>query len=384
LNSELSSSGAEAAALQRQLIAAEIEKLRDRAARLRREREARAERAAAAAPLSGTVESGRRERHLAMNYRRAEVGAALVRKLRKERRADEAEASGEETSRSDLAAARCASDENGESREAIDLASVNSPPSHVSAQPPRCASEENIESREAINPAPLNSQPAPLLAQPPASDRSGGRSGGVLPVLLFLLVPLLGGPGREPALEPRRDRGALLAAAWEAPGAWGRSPQGQTPDAQPPQPVAAGASPAPGRIIPSHPGRRASLRHPHGRRMRRVALGARGRSAQGKTPQAPSLRPARVAASPAPGRLERRVGRVPTRRAEAHRHRSGLWWASRRGAAFAPPDVCRNEPEPGASREALTESGFAIVKASCAGLRPRDSPALRGPPRRRL
>jgi hypothetical protein len=331
----LPSGGAEAAALHRQFIAAEISKLRDRAARLRCEREARAERAAAAAPLSGTVESGRRERHLAMNYRRAEVGAELARKLRNARLADE------------------------------DLDGKASGSGRPAA---RCASEEKGELGQEINPAPLNSPPSPHSAQPPVSGtRSPGPGGGVFPLLLLLLVLLrLGIAIRDTGPAPHSDRGALVDVTPHALGAWGRSPQGKTPDAAPPVP--GGASPAAGRLNPSHPGRRASLLHHHGRFVRRASLAAWGRRPHGKTRVTQPPAPAAAGASPAPGRVE------------AHRHRPGLRWASRRIAAFDPPCVCRNEPELGASRAACAESSSATVKASRIGLRPRDSPGLHGPP----
>jgi hypothetical protein len=313
LTNELTSSGAEAAALQRQFITARISTLRERAARLRRERAARAERAAAAAPLSGSVESARRDRHLAMNYRRAEVGSELARKLRKARLADEDQASNEETSGSDVPA--------------VERGSM--PAEAMTPQPPRGARAENVESREEINPVPLNSPPAPLSAQPPVSgepacpgspppgpdpgrpgpgparpaERGPGPGGGVLPLVLLLVLRLLGGPARDTLPAPHHDRVTLLQAAAQSQGAWGRSPQGKTPDVPPPRPAAAGASPATGRLIPSHPGRTASLRHRPGRRVRRASLGAWGRSPQGKTPAPRPSRPAAAGASPASGRL---------------------------------------------------------------------------------
>jgi hypothetical protein len=337
LTNELPSSGAEAAALQRQFIAARISALRDRAARLRRERAARAERAAAAAPLSGSVESARRDRHLAMNYRRAELGSALARKLRKEWLADLEQ--NEKPSGSDRPAARGSSEENG-------------------------------ERRQEIHPAPRDPPPSPLPVQPPVSGARGpGPDGGVLPLLALLLLLLLRGPG--PA--PHHDRDALLGATPLALGAWGRSPQGQTPEAQPPVPATSGASPASGRLIPSHPRRRASLLNPHRQRVRRASQRAWGRSPQGKTPD---VRPPQ----PATGRLERGAGRAAIPRGEAHRHRPAHRWTSRRVAAFDPPSVCRNEPELGASRAACAESSSPILRASRIALRPRDSPGLRGPP----
>jgi hypothetical protein len=544
LTNELTSSGAEAAALQRQFIAARISTLRDRAARLRRERAERAERAAAAAPLSGTVESARRDRHLAMNYRRAEVGSELARKLRKEQLADEEQASDEKTSGSRRPAARCARKENGELRQAINPAPRDPPPAPLPAQPPRSASEENGERQSPRSP--LNSPPAPLPAQPPVphaqpqaeppavcgaggcpgsppdgqdagglglspgspaggcagpgpdragepscpehdrppaaepppatpatdrtdvADRPGGLAGGVVPaLLLLLLLPLSAGPGRARAPEPppvrtraltaaaqaagraadraavsppqgrrrvgrgptrrveaRRQRhgvrwassrvaafdpsdvpgaaglGRSLALpgralpsrdrvgegeapaepafpdAWRLPalGAWGRSPQGQTPDAPPQQPAATGASPAPGRLIPSHPRQNES----HGK-----PLGAWGRSPQGQTPDAPPQQPAATGASPALGRL---IPSHPGQRASLRNpHGQGVRPASHGSDSSLIPHPsslrsCRIEPELGASRVAPGSSSSAIVKASGIGLRPRDSPGLRGPP----
>jgi hypothetical protein len=85
---ELPSNGAEAAQLLRAFIGKEIVKLRDRAARLRREREARVELAVSEAELPGTAEAARKDLDVAMVYRRAETGIELALKLRKQRLAD--------------------------------------------------------------------------------------------------------------------------------------------------------------------------------------------------------------------------------------------------------------------------------------------------------
>jgi hypothetical protein len=339
LTSELTTSGAEAAQLQRALIGKEIAKLRDRAARLRREREARVERAVSEAELPGTVEAVRKDRHVEMMYRRAERGIALARKLRKERLAE-----GDEP------------DDRGAEPVAVKRRPV--PARTTTPQPP---------------------EPPAAPAPPVSGARGPGPTGGMLPLLLFLLLPVL----RSPGLAPHADRGALLDMTPHALGAWGRSPHGQTPEALPPQAPPPGASPAPGRLIPSHTGRKASRLDRSRHRVRRASAGARGRGPQGQTPDVPAQESAATGASPAPGRL------VPSHAGQTVRPRNpdghGVRPASHGPDSSLIPHPsslrsCRNGPELGASRVASRSSSLAIAAAARIGLRPRDSPGRRGPP----
>jgi hypothetical protein len=98
---------------------------------------------------------------------------------------------------------------------------------------------------------------------------------------------------------------------------------------RPPQPTRPGASPARGGLDPGHPARPAGVRAFHGRGARWASLG--GDSSFGLQP-----------------------------------------------SSF--PEPCRNDPKLGASRLASGESSFGIAHAVSAGLRPRDSAGLRGPP----
>jgi hypothetical protein len=501
LTNELTSSGAEAAALQRQFIAAQISTLRERAARLRREREARAERAAAAAPLSGSVESARRDRHLAMNYRRAEVGSELARKLRKEWLA-EAEQN-EKTSGSDRPAARGARAENvqspdtrahwcgpiregeppGEpdgrrgsagaspSQEPDTLSDVvyqeshrsplNSPPAPHPAQPPVLGAQAQAEpgavrgaggclgsppdgqasgglglspgspAADCAGPAPAPAEDPsrpdhdhPPAAEPPPAppaaprtdvpEQPGGLGGGVVPaLLLLLLLPLAAGPGRARAPEPPPVRTRALTAAAQAAGRaadraaesplQGRRRVGRGPTRRivahrqrhgvrwassrlaasdpsnvprPPQPARPGAAPASGRLGPGHPRQTIDLRNRHPK-------GAWGRSPQGQIPDARPSRPAAAGAAPAAGRL---IPSHPGQRACLRNpHGQGVRPASHGSDSSLIPHPsslrsCRDEPESGASRVVSASSSFAIAQASRSGLRPRDSPGLRGPP----
>jgi hypothetical protein len=404
---------AEAARLQRAFYGEQIAALRQRAERLRRQRARAAALRTEGAVLAGSVEQARCERQVASYYRMVQAATADVRRLRHERlrgARDEPDGTGpgvpepevdaEHAGPENPAAADAPAPPDGEAmaakpprgatpdaaarREEPDPPALDRPPAPLAAEPQAPASgggEEPVERPPAATGSPLNAQRSAEAAPPRDPERPGGLVGGVLPPLLLLLLLPLGGPGRETALEPHRNRGALLDVVAPAPGAWGRRPQGKAPEARPPRPAPAGASPAPGRLSPSHPGRRASLRSPHRHRVRRPSLGAWDRRPRGQTPDARTSQPA--AAGAAQGRLERRVGRVPTRRDEAHRQRPGLRWASRRVAAFDPPYVCRYEPENGASRVVAGSSSFGIVKASRIGLRPRDSPGLRGPPQGR-
>jgi hypothetical protein len=349
---DLPESSAAAAALLRELIGKQIARLRDRAERLRRERATRAALAVEAAGLPDTIAAGRRERHVATLYRRAERGVELALKLRKARLAEGGDVR-DEDSRPDMVVA--------DGRPA--------PARTTTPEPPRCAAQVNVEHQS--DPSSGNAHPPAGAAPPPASERPGGPSAGVLAILLFLLVPLLGGPGREGAPGPHGARDVLEAIP-RAQGAWGRSPQGQTPDAPPPQPAAA-------RRVGRGPTRRAEA-HRDRHRVRQASVGLRP---QGQTPNVPAPPSAAAGASPAPGRLDGRVGRGPTHRVEAHRRRPSLRWASSRSAGFDPPYVCRNDPELDASRVASRSSSCEIVKVSRTDLRPRDSPGLRGPPRRR-
>jgi hypothetical protein len=99
---------------------------------------------------------------------------------------------------------------------------------------------------------------------------------------------------------------------------------------RPPRPTRPGASPARGRLDPGHPARPAGVRAFHGRGARWASL--RGDSSFGLQP-----------------------------------------------SSF--PGPCRIDPKIGASRGASEESSSGIEHGVSTGLRPRDSPGLRGPPR---
>jgi hypothetical protein len=201
-----------AAALMRELIGKEIAKLRDRAARLRRERAARAELAVTAAELPATVEAGRRERHVAMMYRRAERGIELALKVRKARLEEEAQ----QQRASQPVAAQDEGDGRAEQRRAQPHPACGHPlpagegrgesgparPSAPDTSPiqARCAPEENGGRGQDNNP--------PRSAQP-----GQGESSVFLVLVALLLLRLVGGPSRGIDSGPHLGRGALLQPA---------------------------------------------------------------------------------------------------------------------------------------------------------------------------
>jgi hypothetical protein len=258
LRCKLPGTAVEAAALQRDFISKEMAKLEARAARLREQRAEDAGFDAAEAPAETTVEGARRERQIASLFRKAERGVQNARALRDARRREEE-----------------ADESRGESsgHKGSALNDRKSPEPAMTPEPPRAETPPSAAGGE-----------APTQAVPGSRN---GLGGGILPALvLLLMVPVLGGQGREPApqLEGRRPSAPALATS---------------------------------------------------------AVG-------------PTALPA-VANRPA-----RRVGRVAIDRVEPHR--------------------CRNEPKLDASRAASRQSSFGIAPAVSTGLRPRDSPGLRGPP----
>jgi hypothetical protein len=120
----------------------------------------------------------------------------------------------------------------------------------------------------------------------------------------------------------------------------------------------------------------------------RKGRGTRWASRHGATfdpPRAPRPPPpTRPGASPARGRLG--PGHPARTACVRAFHARGAQWASLRGGSsfgLQPscfPELCRNDPKLGASRVAFGQSSFGIAPAARTGLRPRDSPGLRGPP----
>jgi hypothetical protein len=315
LRCKLPKTAAEAAALQRDFISKEMAKLEARAAWLGKQRAEDAGFDAAEAPLETTVEGARRERQIASLFRRAERGVANARMLRDARRREE---QSDDSSRESSGDKGSAGDDGASPEGAMT-------PEPLRAETPTPAAGGQSPAGTPEPPTDRLAQEAPAAvagasgsAGTAVPENRNGLGGGIVPALvLLLLLPLLGGPGRETAPQPRGSRSIALAA---------------------------------------------------------------GTSAVGLT-----VAPAR------------RVGRDSVDRFEAHRTGRGTRWASsrhvgirpalprwRRGAAFdrpyRPRIVCRNDPKLGASRAASRESSFGIEHAVATGLRPRDSPGLRGPP----
>jgi hypothetical protein len=365
---ELPATCAEAAELMRGFIARQMAELEARAARLRQQRAEDGKLQTKGASLDGSLTTARRERQVAMYYRRAETAEANARRLRKERlREDESGVSRSESS--DPARSGVDGGERPEEQTAQE------PPR---SEPPAAGGESPAE--ESGPPADSPAQEAPPAvadasgsAGTLAPERRNGLGGGILPALvLLLLVPLLGGPGREPAPQSQGSRAVALKV--------GTSAVGRT--AAPARQVGRGPidrveAHRTGRRSRWASSRRAGIR-PRGRMptVQRTSRGSRWASRRDAAfpvrRGSPDPAVCTTVRSPRAASAGIRRPAVPAPAgSETHAER----------AAFSLPQlVCPNDPKLGASPEASGESSSRIEAAVKSGLRPRDSPGLRGPP----
>jgi hypothetical protein len=219
-------------------------------------------------------------------------------------------------------------------------------------------------------------QAPPAVAEPSGVARTvvpesrNGLGGGILPALvLLLLVPLVGGPGRERALQPQGSRAIALAPVRRglpdpAVGATVRSLR-----------TAAAVGGRPAVLEPAGSETRAEPDRPVRRGSPDPAVDATARSP--RTASAASARPTVLRPAGSETRAER--DRLAT-----HRMGRRARWPHPGASGFQPPDCAKtarqNDPKLDASRVASRESSFGIAQAVSTGLRPRDSPGLRGPP----
>jgi hypothetical protein len=425
LRCKLPKTCAEAAALQRDFISKEMAKLEARAARLREQRAEDAGFDAAEAPLESSVEGARRDRRIASLFRRAERGVLNARTLRNERRREEqsddpsSESSGDKASGVDGGATpeEAMTPEPPRAETPTPSAGgqprteTSERPTDTSAQEAPPAAQHDCETQSS-QPATGNSHHEPLpttpgasptensqrtpdisLQAPPAADdvrghagtaapeHRNGLGGGILPALVLLvLVPLLGGTRRERASQPQGRGPSAPAVAMSSEGS-------TAPPAVANRPVRRVGRASIDRADP-HRQRRgsrwalrrsAALEPKHRSPVRRgspdPAVGATVRSP--RTASAAGGRPTVLGPAGSETRAER--DRVAT-----HRMGWGERWPRPGASGFEPPDCAKtarqNDPKLDASREPSGQSSFGLAPAVTMGLRPRDSPGLRGPP----
>jgi hypothetical protein len=342
---ELPAACAEAAELMRGFIARQMAELDARAARLRRERAEDGRLATGGASLDGSPTTARRERQVAMYYRRAELANGNAERLRDKRLAeDESEASSSPAPAEAPTTAGPDQPQTENLQPAVDGSHQAAPP----AAPDESRTEDSRPTSDSVRPEPPAAPDESGVAATVASDGRGGLGAGpILPALvLLLLVPLLGGPRRETVPQARQVHGV----AW----AVGTSAVGRTDSA-------VVASRRVGRVRPTsiHRGQAHVGRHGH-------------RWASSRHVGVRPTRPRARAHGQGHGVLARRVNVVLHPLAFRLPKRA---WAHTLG--------CRFDPKLNASRVMAGESSFGPQKALRIGPRARNSPGLRGPPAER-